>query len=139
MHGELLFDSAAPTPSVRVDLEARSPAIALTGPSGSGKSTLLRALATTSHHFTGTVRALGESWAGEDGRSKVSPWRRGIGWVPQDSLLFPHLTVAENLRFGRTQRPGPVDESALLTWLAIAHLLPRQPRHLSGAKPSGSP
>jgi molybdate transport system ATP-binding protein len=56
--------------------------------------------------------------------------RRGIGYVTQDALLFPHLSVGRNIAYSPTA--GPVDEVARA--LGIAHLLDRMPRHLSGGE-----
>ncbi len=134
MHGALSFNAVSRGADLRVDLTTDASVVALTGPSGSGKSTLLRAIATASAHFSGNVRAFGETWFSDDGRPAVPPWQRRIGWVPQDSLLFPHLTVAENLRFARAPGAPEVDEAAVIAWLEIAALRPRSPRHLSGGE-----
>jgi ABC-type Fe3+/spermidine/putrescine transport system ATPase subunit len=72
--------------------------LALAGPSGSGKTTLLRALA-------GLPVGLGGAWSGQillNGRdlTRLPPEDRRIGMVFQDPLLFPGLSVAENVSFG---------------------------------------
>jgi ABC-type molybdate transport system ATPase subunit len=54
-----------------------------------------------------------------------------MGWVPQDDLLFPHLTVAENLGFAGASI-SEVEQTAEL--LAVAPLLDRRPRNLSGGE-----
>jgi molybdate transport system ATP-binding protein len=60
-----------------------------------------------------------------------APQRR-VGWVPQNALLFPHLTVEENLLFS----PGARDRDwrKVTEALQIDHLLARQPRNLSGGE-----
>ncbi|CBI18157.3 unnamed protein product, partial [Vitis vinifera] len=67
--------------------------LAVLGPSGSGKSTLLNALAgrIQGHCFTGTVLA--------NGRKLTKPVLRRTGFVTQDDILYPHLTVRETLIF----------------------------------------
>src|SRR5207237_1365965 len=64
----------------------------------------------------------------------LAPERRRIGYVPQDALLFPHLTVEENVRFGATsKRSEPaVDEAVKI--LEIGGLLERFPATLSGGE-----
>jgi thiamine transport system ATP-binding protein len=68
--------------------------VALLGPSGSGKSTLLQVIAGLQRPDAGRV-----SWAGSD-LTAVPPHLRGFGLVFQDALLFPHLDVAGNVRYG---------------------------------------
>jgi len=89
-----------------VALTSRSPATAVVGPSGSGKSTLLRVLAGLERRARGTVSVRGERWMETDRGHFLPPWRRRVGWVPQDTLLFPHLDVRENLAYPLMD-PGP--------------------------------
>ena len=86
--------------------------LALFGPSGSGKTTTLETIAGLVAPGRGRValagRVLTQSWAP---RHHVPPWRRRVGLLRQDPGLFPHLTVAQNLRYGAgpradAQRPG---------------------------------
>ncbi|NEU14146.1 ABC transporter ATP-binding protein [Methylobacterium sp. BTF04] len=72
--------------------------IALLGDSGCGKSTLLRAIAGLERPDAGEIRLDGTVVSG--GREAVPPEARGVGLMFQDYALFPHLTVAENVRFG---------------------------------------
>lgn len=122
--------------SLRLDvaLQARSGSVAVVGPSGAGKSTFLRILAGVEPGAWGRVDVLGERWLDSSEGIHLAPWDRHVGWVPQDGLLFPHLTVAENL--GYALRPGgeptALDEVATLT--QAAHLLHRRPAELSGGE-----
>jgi iron(III) transport system ATP-binding protein len=75
---------------------------ALLGPSGCGKTTLLRLIAGFDDADSGTV-ALGNRTVAGAGRS-VAARRRGVGFVPQEGGLFPHLTVAGNISFGLPRR-----------------------------------
>jgi molybdate transport system ATP-binding protein len=101
--------------------------LVLLGPSGAGKTTLLEAIA-------GLLPAHGHIVI--DGRvvSTEPPERRRIGLVSQDALLFPHLTVAQNVGFGlsRAHRDTAVAEAARLA--GCAHLLGRVPAGLSGGE-----
>ena len=101
--------------------------IGVEGPSGAGKSTLLKILAGVQRADRGQVRVGGEIW--QDDRVFVPPWRRSVAWVPQDALLFPHLSVRRNLAYGGA---GNIDEIA--RELEIEALLDRYPRHLSGGE-----
>lgn len=68
-------------------------------------------------------------WLDSDRGIHLSPERRRVGYLPQDYGLFPHLTVAGNVRFaGRRPRPD------LLERLGIAHLAEAHPRQLSGGE-----
>src|SRR4051794_12629010 len=81
--------------------------VALLGPSGSGKTTLLRMIAGFEVPDAGRIAIGGRPVAGEG--VWCEPDRRRIGMVFQDGALFPHLTVADNLAFGRP-RPGRAGE-----------------------------
>jgi molybdate transport system ATP-binding protein len=61
----------------------------------------------------------------------VPPWERGVGWVPQDALLFPHLDVRQNLAYAGASE-GDVRDVAQL--LEVGDLLSRRPRNLSGGE-----
>ena len=71
---------------------------AILGPSGSGKTTLLRVLAGFERADTGRILLSGA--VVDDGHHWVSPEDRGIGYVPQEGGLFPHLDVEANVAFG---------------------------------------
>ena len=114
-----------------VSIDTASTAVAIVGPSGSGKSTLLRILAGVERRAKGTVRFRGETWQDSEKGVWVPPWERGVGWVPQDELLFPHLSVSENLGYAGASE-GAIEEMARL--LSVDHLSSRRPRYLSGGE-----
>jgi iron(III) transport system ATP-binding protein len=106
---------------------------AILGASGAGKTTLLRIIAGFEAADSGTVMLGGAEV--EDGRRRVPPERRRIGYVPQDGALFPHLTVRGNAAFAlpRKARRGPeVDE--ILDLVGLAELGSRYPHELSGGQ-----
>ncbi|MGY1771066.1 ABC transporter ATP-binding protein [Blastococcus sp. SYSU D00813] len=108
---------------------------ALLGPSGCGKTTLLRIVAGFDDPDSGTVELGGRVVAGE-GRG-VPARRRGIGFVPQEGGLFPHLSIAGNVTFGLPRRQrrdrGLVADLLALVGLDAA-LADRSPHQLSGGQ-----
>lgn len=110
---------------------------ALFGPSGCGKTTLLRALAGL-ERAAGRVALGDEVWQDDDASGRfVPPHQRALGYVIQESALFPHLDVAANLAYGR-RRAGAdgarVDLPALVDLLGIGALMHRRPATLSGGE-----
>jgi iron(III) transport system ATP-binding protein len=109
---------------------------ALLGPSGCGKTTLLRIVAGFDEPDAGTVAVGDRVVAGGPGRD-VPARARGIGFVPQEGGLFPHLTVAGNIAFGLPRRQrrdgGRVRELLQLVGLDAA-LVDRSPHQLSGGQ-----
>ncbi len=109
---------------------------ALFGPSGCGKTSLLMAVAGLLRPQRGRIAigdtALFDAAAGVD----QPPERRRIGVVFQDARLFPHLSVAANLRYGqRHARAAPiVGHADLLELLDLMPLLERLPGTLSGGE-----
>jgi molybdate transport system ATP-binding protein len=129
----LRVDLAVPLGAIELDvaLSTAARSMAVVGPSGSGKSTLLRVLAGVERRGAGLVEVDGERWLDPDRGPLVPAWERRVGWVPQDALLFPHLSVAENLGYAGAA-PGKVERVAEL--LRIDALLSRRPRRLSGGE-----
>ena len=111
--------------------------LALLGPSGSGKTTLLRLIAGFERPDEGRI-LIGERVVVDVTSSVWVPTEhRGVGMVFQDYALFPHLTVAENIRFGlkntsRKDRESRVQE--LLELTELAQYATRYPHELSGGQ-----
>jgi iron(III) transport system ATP-binding protein len=108
---------------------------AVLGPSGSGKTTLLRIVAGFERADRGAV-ALGGRVV-EDERHALPPEQRGIGYVPQEGSLFPHVTVAANVAFGiprSARRRLAANTDALLEMVGLGGLGHRYPHQLSGGQ-----
>ncbi len=109
----------------------------LFGPSGSGKTSLLRLITGLSRPDQGYVR-LGETTLFDATRGVDEPLRRRrIGMIFQDDLLFPHLTVADNIRFGLKGKSRAAQQSRLAEITALCgveNLLDRRPSTLSGGE-----
>jgi len=110
----------------------------LLGPSGAGKTLVLEAVAGIRPVRTGAVLIRGEDV------TRMPAERRGVGLVFQDGLLFPHLTVAQNIAYGlgaawpawpgrrrRALRPGV---ARLAAETGVTELLDRRPATLSGGE-----
>ena len=123
--------------SVAATFEAADGVTALFGPSGSGKTSIVSMVAGLVTPDRGRIVCNGTVLFDSAHRVCVSPHRRGIGYVFQDGRLFPHMTVAQNLDYGRRMYriPADVDErERVVTLLDIARLLDRRPGKLSGGE-----
>ena len=78
--------------------------VALLGPNGSGKTTFLHTLAGLIRLQHGQIQVNGTVWDSPDDNVWVAPERRRTGLVVADHLLFPHLSVADNVSFGPRSR-----------------------------------
>ena len=111
---------------------------ALFGASGAGKTSILNAIAGLSRPVAGRIVAAGDVLYDSTLGVDVKPERRGIGYVFQEPRLFPHMSVRDNLRFGRRRarrrdaEPAPFDD--VVDMLGIAGLLGRHPVRLSGGE-----
>jgi iron(III) transport system ATP-binding protein len=122
------------TPVLRgIDLTAPAASVtAVVGASGSGKTTLLRLIAGFEQVDAGAIAIGGRVL--DDGRRSVRPQFRGVGYVPQDGALFPHLTVTGNIGFGLARRERPAAAEELLDLVGLVGLERRYPHQLSGGQ-----
>jgi len=107
--------------------------LVLMGATGSGKSLLVKAICGL------LAPGAGRLWVGGQDVTGLPPRARRIGYVPQTSALFPHLSVLRNLTFpgevaGRTLLQAREDVAALIEMLGLAPLLERAPATLSGGE-----
>jgi molybdate transport system ATP-binding protein len=113
--------------------------LAVLGPNGAGKSTALAALAGLVALDGGRVELGGAVLEDPASGVRVPVARRSLGMVFQEHLLFPHLSVLDNVAFGlRARRVGrPEARSRAAAWLArvgVAEHAQARPRELSGGQ-----
>lgn len=109
---------------------------ALFGRSGSGKTTVVNAVAGLLRPDAGRVAVAGEVLVDTARGVWVPPHRRRIGYVFQEGRLFPHLSVRQNLTYGRRFAPAAAraDLAPVVEMLGIGALLDRRPGTLSGGE-----
>jgi len=109
--------------------------IGIFGHSGSGKSTLLRAIAGLEKNITGSI-TLGENkLIDSKANTFISPEQRQIGLVFQDSRLFPHLNVLENLKFSAKRCQNcRLDFDEIINLTELNSLLHKHINELSGGQ-----
>jgi molybdate transport system ATP-binding protein len=111
--------------------------VGLFGPSGCGKSTLLRIMSGLERNARGQIRFGDEVWQDTERGTFMPPHKRGVGYVFQDVRLFPHLSVAGNLRYAdkRSRRiDSAIDIEGVVAALDLAPLMTRRPSSLSGGE-----
>ncbi|HVX76611.1 MAG TPA: molybdenum ABC transporter ATP-binding protein [Bradyrhizobium sp.] len=109
----------------------------LFGASGAGKTSLINMIAGLVRPDRGTIVIDGDTLDDTAARIHVPAYRRRIGYVFQDARLFPHLSVAENLDYGRRMNrlaADPAQRKRVVELLDIDHLLDRRPGRLSGGE-----
>jgi molybdate transport system ATP-binding protein len=122
---------------LNVDVNCRYQATALYGSSGAGKTSLLNMIAGLLRPDAGEIALDDEILYSSQKNIDLPPERRGIGYVFQQDLLFPHLSVDENLRYGyrllsaEKRRFAP---DTIVELLELGPLLQRRPTHLSGGE-----
>lgn len=107
----------------------------LLGPSGCGKTTILRAIAGFEPLMHGQIVLNGNPVS--SAALLLPPEQRHIGMVFQDFALFPHLTVAKNIRFGLQNQPKAQQQqrvNELLELIDLSHAKDKYPHQLSGGQ-----
>ena len=117
--------------TLKVDCTLETKVSAFLGVSGSGKSTLLNCVSGTLTPDAGEIAFGDEILYASASGINLPPEKRRFGYVFQEGYLFPHLTVAQNIRYGQ---PNPRKSSDAIDVLEISELLQRYPKELSGGQ-----
>ena len=118
---------------LNVSQKTNAKVLGIYGPSGAGKTSLLEALAGLRRGAVGGIEVFGQCWLGTD--REMSPEDRGVGYVPQSHLLFPHLNVRENLRFALPRAKNEEETyKEVVKVLELDDLLDRRVGSLSGGE-----
>jgi molybdate transport system ATP-binding protein len=123
--------------SLEARFDAQGGVTALFGPSGSGKTTLVNMIAGLVRPDRGRIALDDTVLFDSTARIHVPAHRRRIGYVFQEGRLFPHMTVARNLDYGRRMSGLAADEveaGRIIDLLDIQPLLNRRPGKLSGGE-----
>jgi molybdate transport system ATP-binding protein len=110
---------------------------ALFGPSGAGKTSLVNMIAGLLKPDRGSIMLDDTTLFDAAKAIDVPPHRRRIGYVFQEGRLFPHMSVGQNLDYGRCmsrRARDPTEFERIASLLGITHLLQRRPRMLSGGE-----
>ncbi len=116
VHAELPLQSFV----LQLELQMEGSTIALLGHSGAGKTSLLELIAGLRRTAKGRICLDGDVLQDTETGRFLAPERRRIGYVPQEGLLFPHLDVEQNLRFGAASGDGAKQRLEEITFAALA-------------------
>jgi len=108
--------------------------IALLGPNGAGKSTIVKTIAGLQPIERGCIRIDSTPVDEPASRTFIPPEHRRVGMVFQDYLLFPHMTVRQNIEFGSRNLKVTSTTQAWIERLDLTDLLDRKPAQLSGGQ-----
>ena len=123
--------------SLELDLEIPAQVTAIFGPSGAGKTSLLDMIAGLRRPASGRIEIDGEPLIDVANHFHLPARHRGIGYVPQDLALFPHLSVHQNLLYGARsdERTDPAFRfEPIIELLEVASLVNRRIHDLSGGE-----
>jgi molybdate transport system ATP-binding protein len=136
LHGELQRGGL----SLEIDLDvAACETVALVGPNGAGKSTCLQLIAGLLRLDRGVLSLYGHELDNAQAATFVLPEQRRVGYLPQEPLLLPHLSVRDNVAFGPRARgarraAAHARAAGCLEQVGLAGLADRKPHELSGGE-----
>jgi len=105
------------------------------GHSGAGKTSLIKAIAGLYSDGEGAISLNGNHWQNSANKYYLAPEKRSVSMVFQDARLFPHLTIAQNLRYAQKRCTNPkIQYSELIETMGIKPLLNKATNQLSGGE-----
>lgn len=119
---------------LQVEAELQAGITAVYGHSGAGKTTLLKMIAGLVQPDEGVIEVNGKTWLNTRRGIRLPVQQRHIGFVFQDGALFPHMTVAENLRFALLPGQDASRITQLLQLIQMEQLANSRPGQLSGGQ-----
>ncbi|MEJ8545429.1 ATP-binding cassette domain-containing protein [Brevibacillus borstelensis] len=127
------FQKSLPEFELSARFDTKDEIIVLFGPSGSGKTTILNCIAGLAHPDSGRIQLADCLFFDHAANIKLPVQKRKVGYLFQDYALFPHMTVAQNIRYGM-HRDDQDQLNDLLQSVGIDHLLQKYPHQLSGGQ-----
>ncbi len=106
--------------------------LGVVGPSGSGKSTLLKCIAGIDKPSSGTIEFNGKLWFDEQKKTQLPIGNRNIGYLPQNTVLFPHMTARQNIAFASQHISDGL--KSFMEDLALTPHIHKKPNYLSGGQ-----
>ena len=134
---KLSIQKRFPAFELKVDTVFPPGVTAIFGPSGSGKTTTLNCIAGLATPDSGEISIHGRTLFSSAKKVNLGPERRRMGYMFQDSLLFPHFRVRENIQYGYKLTPPErrrVEPEQLIELLELGPLLERRPVNLSAGE-----
>ncbi|MEO5766274.1 MAG: molybdenum ABC transporter ATP-binding protein [Casimicrobiaceae bacterium] len=122
---------------LRAKFSTEAPVVGLFGRSGAGKTSLVNAIAGVTSPRRGHIRIDGVTLFDSAQRIDVPMQKRRVGYVFQEALLFPHLTVGANLSYGLRLRPASaryIEPGRVIDVLGLRAMVDRKPATLSGGE-----
>jgi molybdate transport system ATP-binding protein len=126
-----------PTFTLQINVTCPYSVTAIFGPSGSGKTTLLNLISGLDHPDEGEIIFDNTVLYSSTQNINLAPEKRCMGYVFQDDLLFPHLTVHQNLLYGynlKDPEQRKFEPTTIIDLLELHPLINRYPRNLSGGE-----
>lgn len=123
---------------LEIDIALTNGILAIVGPSGAGKTTFLQCMAGLQKPSRGEIRLGDRLLFCAEKKVNLPARHRRIGYVFQDYALFPHMTVEQNVTYGRPKdannRKKNLAVPDVLEMLKIQHLRDRYPGQISGGE-----
>lgn len=132
------FKKKLPTFELEAEISLCNGILALVGPSGAGKTTILQCIAGLQTPSWGEINIHDKAVFSSERAIDIPIKNRRIGYVFQDYALFPHMTVENNVLYGKPKQgniPNKVlTVSSVLEMLKIEYLRNRYPNQISGGE-----